>query len=98
MNKLGKILGYDFILGSLLETEKKTSKGISNARKTPKTEVSISDTATHVQILQNILNKENKAPSTGFSRFEKRHRSVGGKCFRAAVWGQMMVYFLHFLW
>ena len=55
MNKLGKILGYDFILGSLLETEKNLAKGISNARKNTKTEVSISDTA-HVQILQNILN------------------------------------------
>ena len=86
MNKLGKILGYDFILGSLLETEKNLAKGISNARKNTKTEVSISDTA-HVQILQNILNKENKAPSTGFSRFEKRHRSVGGNALRAAVLG-----------
>ena len=26
MNKLGKILGYDFILGSLLETEKTSQK------------------------------------------------------------------------
>ena len=86
MNKLGKILGYDFILGSLLETEKNLAKGISNARKNTKTEVSISDTA-HVQILQNILNKESKAPSTGFSRFEKRHRSVGGNALRAAVLG-----------
>jgi hypothetical protein len=70
MNKLGKFLGYDFILGSLLETEKNLAKGISNARKNTKTEVSISDTA-HVQILQNILNKESKAPSTGFSDSRK---------------------------
>ena len=66
--KIGKRITYQFnnfftkssfILGSLLETEKNLAKGISNARKNTKTEVSISDTA-HVQILQNILNKENK--------------------------------------
>lgn len=71
MNKLGKILGYDFILGNLLETEKNLAKGISNARKNTKTEVSISDTA-HVQILQNILNKEDKAPSSGFFQIREK--------------------------
>lgn len=86
MNKLGKIIGYDFILGSLLETEKNIARGINKARKTKQTEKSISDTA-HVQILQNILNKENQTPSTSFSRFEKRHRSVGGNALRASVLG-----------
>ena len=40
-----------------------------------------------LQKSKNILNKEDKAPSSGFSRFEKRHRSVGGNALRAAVLG-----------
>jgi VIT1/CCC1 family predicted Fe2+/Mn2+ transporter len=83
---IGKVFGYDYILGVLLETEKTISVGISIARKKSKTERALSDTA-HVTILKNILNHNKNVSGTNLARFEKRHRSVGGNALRAAVLG-----------
>ena len=47
-------MGYDYILGVLLDTEKSISSSVVNARKKTKTEESLSDTA-HVTILKNIF-------------------------------------------
>ncbi len=82
---IGKIFGYDYILGVLLDMEKSLSKGITDARKKSNENVNLSDTA-HVKILQNILNS-NKVSGNNLARFEKRHRSVGGNALRAAVLG-----------
>jgi len=53
LHLIGKMFGYDYILGVLLDTEKSVSSGILKARNTTKTARSISDTA-HVTILKNI--------------------------------------------
>jgi VIT1/CCC1 family predicted Fe2+/Mn2+ transporter len=84
--RIGKILGYDYVLGVLLDTEKSISSAVVNARKTTNTASSISDTA-HVTILRNILNHNKNVSGTNLARFEKRHRSVGGNALRAAVLG-----------
>lgn len=86
LHRIGKIFGYDYILGILLNTEKSISSSILIARKKTASKESISDTA-HVTILQNILKGNSKAGSTQVARFEKRHRSVGGNALRAAVLG-----------
>jgi VIT1/CCC1 family predicted Fe2+/Mn2+ transporter len=83
---IGKIIGYDYILGVLLDTEKSISSSVINARKQTKTQESISDMA-HVQILKNILNNDKKVSGANMARFEKRHRIVGGNALRAAVLG-----------
>jgi len=83
---IGKIFGYDYILGVILDTEKSISSSIINARKQTKTTSSISDTA-HVTILKNILNNHTEISGSNLARFEKRHRSVGGNALRAAVLG-----------
>lgn len=83
---IGKILGYDYILGVLLDTEKSISSSVLNARKKTNTKESLSDTA-HVTILKNILNNDKKVSGANLARFEKRHRSVGGNALRAAVLG-----------
>ena len=83
---IGKIFGYDYILGVILDTEKSISSSIINARKQSKTTSSISDTA-HVTILKNILNNHTEISGSNLARFEKRHRSVGGNALRAAVLG-----------
>jgi VIT1/CCC1 family predicted Fe2+/Mn2+ transporter len=84
---IGKIMGYDYILGVLMDTEKSLSTAITKQRNTlGGGETSISDTA-HVKILQNILNNQTKVSTTNLARFEKRHRSVGGNALRAAVLG-----------
>lgn len=83
---IGKVLGYEYVLGVLLDTEKSISTAISGARRQSKTASSISDTA-HVTILKNILNSSKTVSGSNLARFEKRHRSVGGNALRAAVLG-----------
>ena len=83
---IGKIFGYDYILGVLLDTEKSISSSIFHARKQTNTIPSISDTA-HVTIVKNILNNHTEISGSNLARFEKRHRSVGGNALRAAVLG-----------
>ncbi|MDP4223301.1 MAG: VIT1/CCC1 transporter family protein, partial [Bacteroidota bacterium] len=85
LKTIGSILGYDYVLGVLLDTEKSLSASIINARKKSKTEPSLSDTA-HVKILENVIIKSGM-PVVNLARFEKRHRSVGGNALRAAVLG-----------
>lgn len=86
LKTIGKIFGYNYILGVLLDTEKSISSSIAGARKKSSTSNSISDTA-HVTILKNILNSNSKISGSNLARFEKRHRSVGGNALRAAVLG-----------
>ena len=83
---IGKVLGYDYILGVLLDTEKSISSSVLSARKKTNTKESLSDTA-HVTILKNILNNDKKVSGANLARFEKRHRSLGGNALRAAVLG-----------
>lgn len=83
---IGKTIGYDYILGVLLDTEKSISSSVMSARRQTQTESSISDTA-HVMILQNILKNDTNISGSNLARFEKRHRSVGGNALRAAVLG-----------
>jgi VIT1/CCC1 family predicted Fe2+/Mn2+ transporter/rubrerythrin len=83
---IGKLFGYDYVLGVLLDTEKSISNAVVSARLKSKTAASISDTA-HVTILKNILNNNKNVSGTNLARFEKHHRSVGGNALRAAVLG-----------
>ncbi len=86
LHRIGKIFGYDYILGVLLDTEKSLSQSTLTARKKLSSTISLSDTA-HVKILQNILNQQGKNAPTSIARFEKSHRSIGGNALRAAVLG-----------
>jgi VIT1/CCC1 family predicted Fe2+/Mn2+ transporter len=84
---IGRMIGYDFILGLMMDTEKKLSKTIQNSRNTlTPGQKSISDSS-HVTILQNILANQTKVFGKDLARFEKRHRTVGGNALRAAVLG-----------
>ncbi len=83
---IGKVFGYDYVLGVLLDTEKSMSSSVLNARQKSNSAISISDTV-HVTILKNILNKNSNVSGSNLARFEKRHRSVGGNALRAAVLG-----------
>lgn len=86
LDRIGKTIGYDYVLGVLLDTEKSISNRIVKERKLSKTEKSLSDTS-HVTILKNLLNKSDSTSANNLSRLEKRHRSVGGNALRAAVLG-----------
>jgi rubrerythrin len=86
LKKIGGILGYDYILGVLMDTEKSLSNSIGKARKNTGMQTLLSDTS-HVKILENILENNPKIAGNALSRFEKRHRSVGGNALIAAVLG-----------
>jgi vacuolar iron transporter family protein len=86
LNFIGKIFGYDYVLGSLMDTEKSISSAIVSAKKKKKQEINGTE-ANHVEILRSILEKEERVTGTQLSKFEKQHRSVGGNAIRAAVLG-----------
>ena len=86
LNFIGKIMGTDYILGVLMDTEKSLSGAIVKERNKNNEAVTFSDTS-HVAILKNILKSTKDVDVTKLSRFEKRHRSVGGNALRAAVLG-----------
>jgi VIT1/CCC1 family predicted Fe2+/Mn2+ transporter len=86
LNIIGKIFGYDYVLGSLMDTEKSISTAIISSKKKNKQEITGTE-ANHVNILRSILEKEERVTGTQLSKFESRHRSVGGNAIRAAVLG-----------
>jgi len=86
LNTIGKIFGYGYVLGALMDTEKSISSRIITAKKKNKIEINGSET-NHVTILRSILEKEDGVTGVQLSKFESRHRSVGGNAIRAAVLG-----------
>jgi VIT1/CCC1 family predicted Fe2+/Mn2+ transporter len=86
LNMIGKVFGYDYVLGALMDTEKTLANGVQNAKNKNKIPLEGNED-NHVKILQNILQNQTKIAGHQLSRFEKRHRSVGGNAIRAAVLG-----------
>ena len=86
LNTIGKIFGYDYVLGVLMDTEKSISNAIITQKQKNKQQLTGTETS-HVKILRSILEKEEKVTGVQISKFESRHRSVGGNAIRAAVLG-----------
>lgn len=86
LHLIAKIFGYDVLLGVLMDTEKGISKATVLQKKNLNLEVTGMETS-HVKILRAILEKDKKTAGLYLSKFEKRHRSVGGNAIRAAVLG-----------
>jgi VIT1/CCC1 family predicted Fe2+/Mn2+ transporter/rubrerythrin len=86
LNLIGKIFGYDYVLGALMDTEKSISSAIISSKKRNKLEIDGTET-NHVKILRAILQNEEKVSVNQITRFESRHRTVGGNAIRAAVLG-----------
>ena len=86
LNTIGKIFGYDYVFGVLMDTEKSIANAIITTKNKNKQEITGTET-NHVKILRTILEKETKVTGKQLSRFESRHRTVGGNAIRAAVLG-----------
>jgi vacuolar iron transporter family protein len=86
LNKIGKIFGYDYVLGVLMDTEKSISNAVINAKNKSNLALTGSE-ANHVTILRSLLEKESKVTGGNVAKFESRHHSVGGNALRAAVLG-----------
>ncbi|MCX6309866.1 MAG: VIT1/CCC1 transporter family protein, partial [Bacteroidia bacterium] len=68
------------------DTEKSLSSAIISTKKKNKMEITGAET-NHVKILRSILEKDDNATMTQFSKFERQHKSPGGNAIRAAVLG-----------
>lgn len=86
LNTIGKIFGYDYVLGTLMDTEKSISGAIIATKQKNNKEITGTETS-HVKILQTILSRQTKTAGKHVAKFEKQHRSVGGNAIRAAVLG-----------
>lgn len=85
LNRIGKMFGYDYVMGVVMDTEKSLSNSILTARKKSNLPVTGNET-NHVTILKNLAGRSDVGGNT-IARFESRHRSVGGNALRAAVLG-----------
>jgi vacuolar iron transporter family protein len=86
LNTIGKVFGYDYVLGVLMDTEKGISAAVINTKNKNKIPITGSET-NHVTILRSLLENESKVTGGNLAKFESRHRSVGGNALRAAVLG-----------
>lgn len=85
LNRIGKIFGYDYVLGVLMDTEKSLSNLIINLKKQTKQPITGTE-VNHIKVLRNII-EQSEISGSSIARFESRHRSVGGNALRAAVLG-----------
>jgi vacuolar iron transporter family protein len=83
---IGKIFGYEYILGFLLDLEKTLSGSVIAAKKNINQPISGHE-ANHVKIIKAVIEKGGSVSGAQVTRFEKQHRSVGGNAIRAAVLG-----------
>lgn len=86
LNLIGKVFGYDHVLGALMDTEKTLSTAIIHTKKKNKQEITGTE-SNHVKILQAILDNNDQVSAAQISKLENKHRSVGGNAIRAAVLG-----------
>ncbi|WP_242929278.1 VIT1/CCC1 transporter family protein [Pontibacter vulgaris] len=86
LDRVGKILGYGYIIGVLMDTEKSITA--AQLAQKEKNHIPVSgDEANHVKILQALLSSKSKVSGEHISRIEGKHRSIGGNALRAAVLG-----------
>lgn len=86
LNQIGKILGYDYVLGVLMDTEKSLSHAVVSTKNKLNVPRNSMDT-NHVAILRSILDNQTRIAGSSLAKFEKKHRNVGGNALRAAVLG-----------
>lgn len=86
LNTIGKIFGYDYVLGALMDTEKSLSNAILKSKEKTNMEITGAET-NHVQILWSIIENDKNISGAQHAKFEKKHRTVGGNAIRAAVLG-----------
>ncbi|MCW5925061.1 MAG: VIT1/CCC1 transporter family protein [Saprospiraceae bacterium] len=86
LNWVGKVFGYDYLLGVLVETEKSIASAVVAAKNQRQAPVSGTET-NHVKILQSLLQTKGRVSGEKLSKLEGKHKTVGGNALRAAVLG-----------
>jgi VIT1/CCC1 family predicted Fe2+/Mn2+ transporter len=86
LDRIGKIFGYDYIIGVMMDTEKSIAQAVVQQKTNERIPVK-GDEGNHVKILQSLLSSKHKVSGEELSRIEGRHKTVGGNALRAAVLG-----------
>lgn len=86
LDRIGKIFGYDYVIGVMMDTEKSIARAVVQKKVAGKIPVK-GDESNHVKILQSLLGNKHKVSGEQLSRIEGRHKTVGGNALRAAVLG-----------
>lgn len=86
LNLIGRIFGYDYVLSAVMDTEKSISYATIESKRRQGNSLTGGEN-NHVNILRAILERQPKVTGSQLSKFEKRHRTVGGNAIRAAVLG-----------
>lgn len=86
LNRIGKIFGYDYIIGVMMDTEKSIAQAVLKQKANQHIKPG-GDENNHFKILQSLLRNQNKVSGEQLSRIEGRHKTVGGNALRAAVLG-----------
>jgi VIT1/CCC1 family predicted Fe2+/Mn2+ transporter len=86
LDRIGKIFGYDYIIGVMMDTEKSIAQAVVQQKTNERVPMK-GDEGNHVKILQSLLSSKHKVSGEELSRIEGRHKTVGGNALRAAVLG-----------
>ncbi len=86
LDRIGKIFGYDYVIGVMMDTEKSIAQAIVKSKTHNQAPIKGNE-GNHVKILQSLLSNRNKVSGEQISRIEGRHKTVGGNALRAAVLG-----------
>ena len=87
LNLVGKIFGYEYVVSSLVETEKVLATKQQKDKRQQNIPLSGHET-NHVKILESLIETKSKVSGEKLSKLEgRRHKTVGGNALRAAVLG-----------
>jgi len=86
LDRIGKIFGYDYVIGVMMDTEKSIAQAVVKQKANSHIPIQ-GDEGNHVKILQSLLSNKHKVSGEQLSRIEGRHKTVGGNALRAAVLG-----------
>jgi vacuolar iron transporter family protein len=86
LNLIGRIFGYDYVFGVLMNTEKQLANAVVSTKNRHQMEITGTET-NHVKILKSLLENQENININQVSRLEKKHRTIGGNSIRAAVLG-----------
>ncbi len=86
LNRLGKILGYEYVIGVMMDLEKSIAVAATRQKLAMREQPSGHE-GNHVRLLQELINNKSRVSGEKLSKIEGRHRSIGGNALRAAVMG-----------
>ncbi len=84
--RVGKIIGFDFILNNLIKMEETMGNNSLQMKREAGEELSGNE-MNHATILNNIYSSSKGVAGGTLAKLEGRHKSVGGNALRAAVLG-----------